>query len=127
MVEFFKRWLPKEQPPRLAYRNRYDGKTAERGYDGPWQRLSKEFLRENPFCMECERRGKLEMAIHCDHMIPIADRPELRLEWDNLQGLCGFCHNSWKRRMEAYARKAHKIDDLADWCKNPKLRPKHFR
>jgi 5-methylcytosine-specific restriction endonuclease McrA len=40
------------------------------------------------------RRAKLagERHLHADHVLPIADRPELRLDLGNMQTLCDTCH-----------------------------------
>jgi 5-methylcytosine-specific restriction endonuclease McrA len=32
--------------------------------------------------------------LHCDHVIPIEDRPDLRLDLDNLATRCDRCHNA---------------------------------
>ena len=46
--------------------------TAERGYGGRWQRLSKQFLRqpENALCVMCEAEGQTRQAELVDHVIP---------------------------------------------------------
>jgi 5-methylcytosine-specific restriction endonuclease McrA len=40
------------------------------------------------------RRAKLagERHLHMDHILPIATHPDLRLELDNAQTLCDWCH-----------------------------------
>ena len=60
------------------------------------------------------------------HIIPVQDRPDLRLDWKNLRGLCVHC-NSVMAQMEAYARENGLIDMLPEWCGNPKARPLKFR
>lgn len=40
------------------------------------------------------RRAKLagERHLHADHVRPISARPDLRLDLDNMQTLCDWCH-----------------------------------
>jgi 5-methylcytosine-specific restriction endonuclease McrA len=38
-----------------------------------------------------------------DHIVPIQIRPDLRLEWGNLQSLCRRCHDSVKAQEEKAA------------------------
>lgn len=67
---------------------------------------------------------------HCDvidHIIPVADAPELRLKRENLQGLCHSHHNGWKRLMETFARKTGATSLLIQWCKHPETRPRQFQ
>ena len=42
------------------------------------------------------RRRKLrgERHLHADHVIPIHDRPELRLDLDNMATRCDRCHDA---------------------------------
>ena len=63
------------------------------GYDADWERLRKMFLRKNPTCAECDRRGVVQAAEEIHHKIPIAERPDLRLNWYNLEALCKPCHS----------------------------------
>jgi 5-methylcytosine-specific restriction enzyme A len=39
-----------------------------------------------------------ERHLHADHEIPIADRPDLRLDLDNLRTRCDGCHRAKTRR-----------------------------
>ncbi len=128
MVRFFKRWQPKAAiDPVRKKRERYRDSPKDRGYGWDWDRLAARYRRNNPICEECERRGRIELMVHVDHMIPVADAPELRLDEDNLQSLCLDCHMVWKRRMESYARASNKVRQLRDWCLHPEKRPVHFR
>lgn len=127
MPEFFRRWAPKPFQSKTRMNERRRGSASERGYDGEWQKLQKWYRKEHPFCEECERRGYLEPMVYVDHMVPIADAPERRLDKTNLQSLCASCHQGFKRRIEAYARAANKVQYLAEWCREPEKRPKPFR
>lgn len=108
-------------------RNEARENAGRRGYDAEWAKLSARYRRRHPLCEECEQQGRSALCDVVDHIIPVADRPDLRLEERNLWALCNSCHNGLKRRMEAYARKAKRLDDLPNWCRNPASRPKVFR
>ncbi|WP_306049203.1 hypothetical protein [Oceaniradius stylonematis] len=73
------------------------------------------------------RRGYLHRADVVDHMVPVADAPQLRLDPNNLDGLCHRHHNGWKRRLEDYARKAGLLHMLPMWVKRPETRPAQFK
>ncbi len=82
--------------PCVQHRRQYEqnrGSARARGYDGTWQHLRLIVLAERPLCGECEALGWLEPAIEVDHIIPISQRPELRLVRSNLQGLCRTHHS----------------------------------
>ena len=70
-----------------------------RGYDKRWQRTSKQYLREHPFCVMCQKEGILKSATEVDHVIP--HRGNIELFWDesNWQGLC-HKHHSGKTAKE---------------------------
>src|SRR5690606_6697427 len=103
-----------------------------RGYTSKWDRLSIAYRKRTPFCEECARQGYDTLAAVTDHIIPVQDRPDLLLEWRNLQSLCDArglgrnCH-SWKQRMENYARETGQIDRLPLWCEKVEERPSQFR
>jgi 5-methylcytosine-specific restriction protein A len=74
------------------------GSPAERGYDRTWQRLRKQKLAVDPFCQIRTLCTDLPitrgLATEVDHIIPIKQRPDLRLEWTNLQSACKPCHSA---------------------------------
>ena len=72
----------------------------ERGYDESWMKLRSLFLMDNPLCKHCdEQDNRAVPATDVDHIIDIAKRPDLRLEWTNLQSLCKS-HHGRKTRIE---------------------------
>lgn len=99
------------------------GTRHERGYDSAWDRRSARYRASHPICVECERKGIIVVVDVVDHKIPVADRPDLRLDPKNWWSLCTLCHNGIKRRMENYARKANMVDQLQLWCDDPESRP----
>ena len=73
------------------------GTTTERGYDAAWERCRALHLKSEPFCRKC--RPRLVLGSDVDHIITIRNRPDLRLDGDNLQTLC-HSHHSQKTRAE---------------------------
>lgn len=61
-------------------------------------------FQRNPLCVECERRGKVKLAQHRDHIVPLSEGG-LDVE-ENTQGLCAECHEgkSLAERLRAQAR-----------------------
>lgn len=95
----------------------------ERGYDNQWAKIATAWLNSHPFCAECEHHGIIEIASVVDHVIPVRDAPELRLDRKNIWSLCTDCHNGIKRRMEKLARKLGDFSLLPKWCKSLANRP----
>jgi 5-methylcytosine-specific restriction enzyme A len=89
---------------RTASLVRTSKKTVERGYDATWKKLRALFIAENPICKHCDERNIITVATDVDHIIDIVKRPDLRLEWTNLQALCKRCHGRKTRAaMNGYA------------------------
>lgn len=126
MVKVYRRPRPARRiaAPDVA---RHDGSARERGYDAKWDALSAEYRRKHPFCEESERRGIIALGDVVDHIIPASEAPHLRYDPENMQTLTNALHNGWKRRLEAYAKKARKIEYLPVWCRKPETRPFAFR
>lgn len=56
----------------------------------PWRRLRNDVLQANPLCVECERIGRVELAVEVDHEVAVINGgTEART---NLRGLCRACH-----------------------------------
>ena len=110
-----------------AETERARGKTSERGYDLFHCRLRPLcFQRDNWRCVDCgwepdlvelyrrmnmgpvpvdrvldelrRRHNRGERHLHADHIKTIEDRPDLRLDLDNLATRCNICHNARTRR-----------------------------
>lgn len=58
-----------------------------------WTQLRNEYISEHPLCVRCLAYGKLTAGKIVDHKRPRSERPDLELEWDNLQTMCHACHN----------------------------------
>lgn len=65
-----------------------------------WVDGSRAFLAENPYCRECQKAGRTEVATDTDHIIP--HRGNLELFWDraNWQPLCHSHHSKKTKRGE---------------------------
>lgn len=103
----------KELAPKLKAINgsswRAGKTTAERGYGAEWQRARIEFLRENPLCSYCERRGQLTRASVVDHIQPHKGDQLLFWRRSNWQALCKPCHDTVKPVEEGRARRKVQI------------------
>ena len=66
---------------------------AERGYDYKWQKFRKEYLKKNPFCVECLNEGRITPALVVDHIEPHRGDQDKFWDSNNLQSLCESCHN----------------------------------
>lgn len=113
---------------RVRKRERWRGSRQERGYGREWEVLAAEYKKAvKGQCEECRRRGYLAPADVVDHMIPITDKPEVRLDWNALDCLCHSHHNGLKRRIEDYARKTGQLELIPRWMKHPETRPAQFQ
>lgn len=77
-------------------KHKYLGKrksSTEQGYNYRWQKESKKFLEQNPYCVACLKRGKNVKATVVDHIVP--HKGDMDLFWDrgNWQALCIYHHN----------------------------------
>ena len=81
----------KKQAKMVTY-DHQRGSKHQRGYNARWDRLSKLFRKNNPFCAICEKNGILKIGQCVDHIIPHKDDKELFWDSDNLQTLCFSCH-----------------------------------
>lgn len=114
-VAYSAHYCPEHQKKVDALRAQQYGKHATtenataRGYTGKWRRAAKEFLRANPLCAECLRRGITRAATDVDHIIPWNNlgQRDMRLFWDrsNWQALCHECHSRKTARERAARRK----------------------
>ncbi len=95
--------IPSYRPPWLKSpqqaARQYDA-TAERKADKAfykslvWKALRAAFLAVNPLCADCYKRGRVTPANHVHHVIDRKVRPDLALEWTNLESTCRACHNA---------------------------------
>ena len=74
--------------------DRRRGSASARGYDTAWQRLRLQVLADEPLCRFCAELGRVTAARDVDHIVPIVQRPDLRLARSNLRPLCQAHHAS---------------------------------
>lgn len=74
--------------------------SSARGYTYRWQQYRKQYLRQHPLCVYCERMGKVVEATVVDHIEPHRGDEVLFWEPSNHQGLCKSCHDSVKQTEE---------------------------
>lgn len=76
-------------------REKFRGSARERGYTREWDALAAEYKKSIAGqCEECLRRGYLHQCDVIDHMMPVTDEPDHRLDKHNLDGLCHVHHNA---------------------------------
>ncbi len=94
------------------------GSSTERGYGYKWQRSREGYLRQHPYCTMCSTDSRPVAATVVDHKIApklkeakdSGDADQLKRAWKlfwnpaNWAGLCKFCHDSTKQRMEKSGR-----------------------
>jgi 5-methylcytosine-specific restriction endonuclease McrA len=102
------------------------GSRQERGYSSDWEKVATEFRKANPLCAECLRKDRVTVADLVDHVLPLRDFPDLRLETSNLQSLCSK-HHALKTAMEIFARKSGSLEMVPEWVRAPSTRPARFR
>jgi len=78
--------LAKQSQQRL--RNVRSGQT----YDAPWRRLRDWWIGNNPLCAACSTEDWPVSATDVDHIVPVVQAPDRRLDPTNLQSLCRSCH-----------------------------------
>ena len=79
----------------------YYGKKADPFYkSAAWRRIRKAALERDHYlcqdCMAAKARGEMvrpRTATVVHHVLTVEQRPDLRLEMDNLVSLCDACHN----------------------------------
>lgn len=124
------RFSPWRPPAPTKVRGSFEdrrGSARKRGYDAIWDRMALNYRAENPFCHECARQGRDELAALVDHIIPL--RPPHygeRLDRTNLQSLCQRCHAK-KAELERHAETTGQLRMLSVWVKEPEKRPPHLR
>lgn len=70
--------------------------STERGYDAAWRACRRQYLAAHPMCVGYgERQGMCgALAAEADHIVSVAEAPDLRLKWSNLRPLCKACHSA---------------------------------
>ena len=97
------RRVPFFRPPGQADASKCYARTESRRKDNsfyssaPWRKLRAAFLASNPLCVDCLKQGRTTAAEHVHHVQERKLRPDLALDWDNLEALCEPCHGTRRR------------------------------
>ncbi len=89
---YCERHQPKRE--RNAEYDRERGTAHQRGYGARWRKARLAFLREHPWCVMCEREGRLRAAEVVDHIVPHKGDYERFWDQSNWQPLCIRHHNA---------------------------------
>lgn len=67
-----------------------------------WEDVRQQVLkRDNYECTWCREEGRVTTdKLEIDHIEELQDRPDLKLEADNLRALCRSCHNKRHQRFQ---------------------------
>jgi 5-methylcytosine-specific restriction protein A len=68
------------------------GNSGDRGYDGQWGKVRDLKLSQDPLCEICKTQGEVKTANLVHHVKPIDERPDLRLDMNNLMSVCTEHH-----------------------------------
>lgn len=74
----------------------------QRGYDGDWRALRRDYLEAFP---TCQSPGCHRAAVDVDHLHSVRQRPDLRLAWHNLRSFCHPCHARRTARDQGFAQR----------------------
>lgn len=98
-------YIPKQQP--LSWMQKAKAIPQKKCYSDDfyakreWKdRLRKQYISKNPFCVECAKQGLIELASVVDHVIPIRQGGAAKDE-SNYQSLCKY-HHDVKRGKERH-------------------------
>ena len=95
--------------------DRERGTTKQRGYADGWPEVRAEKLALDPVCqirLTCFGM----VATEVDHIIPISERPDLRLEPSNLQSACKPCNVAKARQNREKSRDFSKDSSGLQTC-----------
>lgn len=94
-----------EEGSRVYFHRKHSGGRYEAFYkSSAWHKLSNQYRIAHPMCENCLTHGIIRKVDICDHKIPIKTDWSKRLDYNNLQSLCQYCHNA-KTENEVSQRK----------------------
>jgi 5-methylcytosine-specific restriction endonuclease McrA len=81
---------------KASFQNRWEDEEFRNAFYGSkeWKAMREFILYRDKVCRKCSLEESPIMASEIDHIIPLKDRPDLRLDPPNLQALCKKCHSS---------------------------------
>lgn len=99
-----KKSVARRERERKIELDRKRGTRTARGYDYQWGKVRSSYIKANPMCEFCSEDGLLQEAQVVDHIVPISEAPELRLDPDNLRSLCKRCHDRRTALEQGFAK-----------------------
>jgi 5-methylcytosine-specific restriction enzyme A len=99
-------WLPNPAQRLAAWRkeqrrrNPVPPARAAGRHDKDWKELRAQVLADEPMCREFARHGIERQAVTVDHIIPMRDAPERRLDRTNVQPICWPSHHRKTNRYD---------------------------
>ena len=84
-----KSWIPKRKKSKDKKSWAYDPRYHTR----QWRNYRKQFIINNPLCVECKKIDKIVVTNVVGHIIPVSERPDLFWEPANHKALCTSCNN----------------------------------
>lgn len=80
-------------PAHQQVKRQVETRYQQGAYGRPWRRLRDAHLQAHPYCVECQKAGKIIVADEVDHITPHhGDRQRMR-DPGNLQSLCKSHHS----------------------------------
>lgn len=100
LIDFDKTYCDKHKS-QYNWRKSYEGRYIRFYHSKEWINESKQFLLKNNLCIKCLNDGIVKKADVVDHIVPLKENWQKRLDWNNWQSLCHYHHNL-KTRYEQY-------------------------
>ena len=95
---------------------------AQRSND--WPRVRKGFVKKNPICAVCWKKGSLFNSLNVHHIRVFHKFPELELDENNLIVLCRQDHFSWGHYYNFSSWNENIKEDVEKWRNRVLNRPK---
>lgn len=63
---------------------------------GPWIACARAYRKAHPLCERCLQKREISFSEECHHKEKLTpeniNNPDITLNWDNIEALCGKCH-----------------------------------
>jgi len=80
-------------------------------YNAAWQRFRSGKLKREPLCAYCLEMGHTTAATDVHHVLPLRERPDLKLSDSNTVSLCKPCHDGPAQHEEKTGhRRGYSVD-----------------
>lgn len=88
----------KEKSERGAKYNKYNrGYDSNKRYGAGWKKIRDIYIKEHPFCEECQSKGINTLAVLVHHRVPLSQGGNN--SYENLESVCAKCHEEIHRRL----------------------------